>query len=221
MSKYTVQQAQTIVSRLLQQKEDRISSIREKGKLMSAKEKVYIEEEQVLIDATRFLIKDAVNINIGKLPPMALDLEESVLGAIILESKSAGVREVMPILKASHFYTETHQRIYTAIVDLVSKNAPVDIRTVVNELRKKGWIEIIGGPVMIAEITSKVSSAANVEYHARILIEYAMKRYLIMLGQRILFEGYDDGIDVFDLLEGVEDRINTIKTENIKPLVNT
>src|SRR6476620_1647608 len=129
------------------------------------------------------LVPRDISESLGKLPPQALDLEETVLGALMLE-KSA-LNAVVEFLKPEHFYTEVHKEIYTAIIDLFKSSEPVDMRTVVNQLRKQGKLEIVGGAYYIAELTSKVSSAANIEYHARVIIEMAIKRDLIQIASQI------------------------------------
>ena len=120
---------------------------------------------------------------LGKLPPQALDLEEAVLGALMLEKNA--LTAVIEFLRPEHFYTEQHKEIYQAITDLFKASEPVDMRTVVAQLRKNGRLEVVGGAYYIAELTSRVSSAANIEYHARIIIEMAIKRELIQISSQI------------------------------------
>src|SRR5882757_128854 len=124
----------------------------------------------------KLLVRD-ISESLGKLPPQAPDLEEAVLGALMLEKNA--LTAVVEFLRPDHFYSEQHKEIYTAIIDLFKSSDPVDMRTVVAQLRKNGKLEIVGGAYYIAELTSKVSSAANIEYHARIIIEMAIKRELI------------------------------------------
>ena len=109
----------------------------------------------------KLLVRD-ISESLGKLPPQALDLEEAVLGALMLEK--GALNAVVEFLKPEHFYSEQHQEIYRAIIDLFKGSEPVDMRTVVNQLRKNAKIELVGGAYYIAELTSKVSSAANIEY---------------------------------------------------------
>jgi len=106
------------------------------------------------------LLPRDISESIGKLPPQALDLEEAVLGALMLE-KSA-LNAVVEFLKPEHFYSEQHREIYNSIIQLFKSSEPVDMRTVVNQLRKDGKIELVGGAYYIAELTSKVSSAVNI-----------------------------------------------------------
>lgn len=147
-------------------------------------------------------LKPSVTENLGKLPPQALDLEEAVLGALMLE-KSA-LAQVDSFLKADDFYSEAHQVIYEAILSLSNESKPVDMRTVVHKLRSTGKLELIGGVSYIAELTSKVSSAANLEYHGRIVIECSLKRKMIRIQSDLLQAAYEDSTDVFELMEEAE-----------------
>ncbi len=157
--------------------------------------------------------------NLGKLPPQALDLEEAVLGALMLE-KSA-LTAVIEYLRPEHFYTEQHREIYQAITDLFKGSEPVDMRTVVAQLRKNGRLELVGGAYYIAELTSKVSSAANIEYHSRIVIEMAIKRDLIQISSLVQQQAYEDTTDVFDLLDRTEQSIFAISDSNLRKNYDT
>ena len=103
----------------------------------------------------------------GKVPPQAIDLEEAVLGAIMLERDA--VITVMDILKPESFYKEAHQKIFQAVSSLSTKLEPIDLYTVTEELRKNDHLEEVGGPVYIAQLTSKVGSAAHIDFHAKII----------------------------------------------------
>ncbi|MCG8387941.1 MAG: replicative DNA helicase [Cytophagales bacterium] len=159
------------------------------------------------------LSKD-VSEGLGKLPPQAIDLEESVLGALMLEKDALST--VIDILKPESFYKDPHQEIYRAIVELFNNSEPVDMRTVANQLRKNGTLEFAGGAYYIAELTSKVSSAANVEYHARIVTEMAIKRELIRVASEIQQDAYEDTTDVFQLLDKTESSLFEISEANIR-----
>lgn len=137
--------------------------------------------------------------SLGKMPPAALDMEESVLGALLMEKNA--IIEVAGFLRSDHFYSDAHSEIYKAIVTLFSHGDPIDMRTVVGQLRKTGKLELVGGAYAIAELTSKLSSAAHVEFHARVIVEMSMKRSLIQLASMVHQEAYEDTADVFDLIE--------------------
>ena len=157
--------------------------------------------------------------NLGKLPPQALDLEEAVLGALMLEKNA--LTAVIEFLRPEHFYTEQHREIYSAIVDLFKASEPVDMRTVVAQLRKNGRLEVVGGAYFIAELTSRVSSAANIEYHARYIIEMAIKRELIQISSQIQHDAYEDTTDVFDLLDKTEQSVFAISDSNLRKNYDT
>lgn len=146
----------------------------------------------------KLVVRDITD-SLGKLPPQALDLEEAILGALMLEKNA--IVEVASSLRPDHFYDESHRTIYESIISLFSAGEKIDMRTVVNAVRKAGKLELVGGAYKIVELTSKVSSAANIEYHTRILIEFAMKRSLIMLASEVHHEAYEDTIDVFNIIE--------------------
>ena len=160
------------------------------------------------------LIPRDISESLGKLPPQALELEEAVLGALMLE-KSA-LNAVVEFLKPEHFYAEGNREIYNAIITLFKSSEPVDMRTVVAQLRKDGKIELVGGAYYIAELTSKVSSAANIEYHARVIIEMAIKRDLIQIASQVHQDAYEDTTDVFQLLDKTEQSIFAISDSNLR-----
>lgn len=145
------------------------------------------------------LVARDISESIGKLPPQSIELEEAVLGAMMLE-KSAVVT-VAGFMKPEHFYLESHREIFAAILRLYSNADPVDMRTVVNQLRKDGKIELVGGGVYIAELTNKFSSAANIEYHGRKVIEFAILRDIITLASEMHQQAYEDTTDAFELVE--------------------
>ncbi len=167
---------------------------------------------------TKLLARD-ISESLGKLPPQALDLEEAVLGALMLEKNA--LTAVIEFLRPEHFYSEAHKLIYEAIVDLFKNSEPVDMRTVVNQLRKNGKLELVEGAYKIAELTSKVSSAANIEYHARIVIEMAIKRNLIEIASQIHHDAYEDTTDVFELLDKTEQGIFQISDSNLRKNYDT
>lgn len=155
-----------------------------------------------------------ISDSLGKLPPQAPDLEEAILGALMLEKNA--LTSVVEFLRPEHFYREQHLEIYNAILDLFKSSEPVDMRTVVAQLRKNGKLELVGGAFYIAELTSRVSSAANIEYHARIIIELAIKRELIQISSSIQQEAYEDTNDVFELLDKTEQSIFKISDSNLR-----
>src|SRR6201995_4280448 len=139
---------------------------------------------------------------LGKFPPQATDLEEAVLGALMLEKDA--LSSVIDILKPEVFYKDNHQKIFFAIRHLFEKTSPVDILTVTAQLRQQGELEMIGGAYYITELTNRVASAANIEYHARIIIQKFIQRELIRISTDTINNAYDDTSDVLDLLDKAE-----------------
>lgn len=163
---------------------------------------------------SRTLVGQDLTQSLGKVPPQALDLEEAVLGALLLEKDA--LTNVIDILKPNTFYKDSHKEIYESIVDLFNNSEPVDLLTVTNHLRKKGKLELVGGAYYITELTSKVNSAAHIEYHARIIIEKAIKRELIRIASEIHREAYEDTVDVFSLLDKTEQSLFEVSEINIR-----
>jgi replicative DNA helicase len=150
----------------------------------------------------------------GKVPPQAIDMEEAVLGAIMLEKEA--VITILDILKPESFYKESHQKIFKAISDLSLKEFPVDLYTVTEELRSYHELESVGGPVYLTQLTSKVVSAANVDYHARIVAQKYIQRELIRVSTDIQNRSFDDTYDVTELLDFSENALFQIAEGNIK-----
>src|SRR6185503_2946892 len=150
---------------------------------------------------------------LGKLPPQAVDLEEAVLGALMLEKDA--LASVIDILKPEVFYKDNHQKIFTAIKQLFEKSQPVDILTVTAELRKLGELEMIGGAYYITELTNRVASAANIEFHSRIIIQKYIQRELIRISTEVVQMAYEDTTDVLDLLDRAEKNLFEIAQNNL------
>ncbi|AEI51604.1 replicative DNA helicase [Runella slithyformis] len=151
---------------------------------------------------------------LGKLPPQALELEEAVLGALMIEKDA--LNAVIDILKSDSFYKEAHQRIYNAIITLFTNSEPIDLLTVTNQLRQLGELEIVGGAQYVTSLTTKINSAANIEYHARVVAQSAMKREMITVASKILQDAFEDTTDVFTLLDAVEQSLFKISESNIR-----
>lgn len=141
----------------------------------------------------------------GKLPPQAIDLETAVLGALMLEREAMVL--VGGIIKPQIMYLDKHRLILEAIISLNNQGNPVDILTVTNELRKQGNLEMAGGAYYITELTSRVSSAANIEYHARIIQEAYMKRCAIQNAHQVLQMAYDDQSDPFEIVDFQQNKV--------------
>jgi len=151
---------------------------------------------------------------LGKMPPQAVEIEEVVLGALMLERDA--LSNVIDILHPESFYKESHQSIYQAIVDLFNHSEPVDIKTVTHQLRKNGKLELVGGAYYISQLTAKVNSAANIETHARIIAEQSIKRELIRISSEIQQDAYEDTMDVFKLLDRTEQSLFEVSESHIR-----
>ncbi|MDB5145885.1 MAG: dnaB, partial [Mucilaginibacter sp.] len=151
---------------------------------------------------------------LGKLPPQAVDLEEAVLGALMLEKDA--LSSVIDILKPEVFYKDNHQKIFTAIRYLFEKTSPVDILTVTAQLRQQGELEMIGGAYYITELTNRVASAANIEFHSRIIIQKFIQRELIRISTEVINNAYEDTTDVLDLLDKAEKNLFEIAQNNLR-----
>lgn len=153
-------------------------------------------------------------LELGKIPPQAVDLEEAVLGALMLEKDA--VVTILDVLKPECFYKESHQKIFQAILNLSTKLDPIDLLTVTEELRSKGLLDEVGGPVYLAQLSSRVGSAAHLEYHAKIVAQKFIQRELIRVSSEIQNRAFDDSIDVDDLLDYSEMELFKVAEGNIK-----
>jgi replicative DNA helicase len=155
----------------------------------------------------------------GKVPPQAKDLEEAVLGAVMLEKTAFDT--VIEILKPECFYVEAHQRIYKAMQSLANKSQPIDILTVAEELRTKEELEMIGGAYYVTKLTNTVVSSANIEAHARIILQKFIQRELIRVSGEIIGDAYEDSTDVFDLLDDAESKLFEITNNHLRKNFDT
>ncbi len=149
----------------------------------------------------------------GKIQPQALQLEETVLGALMLDRDA--LPQVMDVLRPETFYLEQHQLIYRAIIRLFERSHPVDMLTVTEELKRCGDLDKIGNAYFLAELTNRVASAANIEYHARILAQKHIQRELIRVSTRTIRDAYEDTTDVFNLLDEAEKGLFSITQNNL------
>ncbi len=150
----------------------------------------------------------------GKVPPQALELEEAVLGAVMLEHNA--LTTVIDILQPEFFYKEAHQVIYKAIRRLFHDSLPIDMFTVVEALKKSGELEFVGGAYFITQLTERVVSAANIETHARIIAEKFIQRDLIRVSTDVITDAYDPTMDVLDLLDKAERQLLDIGEKNFR-----
>ena len=144
----------------------------------------------------------------GKLQPQAIELEQAVLGALMIDNES--LSDAIDSLQAEYFYAPKHQKIFEAIVNLFNNTQPVDILTVSEELKRMEMFKEIGGLAYISELTNNVSSSSNTEFHARIIAEKFIKRSLINISRKISNDAFDDSVDIFDLLNDAEANLFTV-----------
>ncbi len=156
----------------------------------------------------------AIALDYGKIPPQAPDLEEAVLGAIMLEKDA--ILSVLDILEPGSFYKESHQQIFEVAQSLSQQEKPIDLLTVTEELRKLEKLEAVGGAVYISQLTSRVGSAAHLEYHARIVAQKYIQRELIRVSSDIQERAFDESTDVDDLLDYSERELLNIAEGHIK-----
>jgi replicative DNA helicase len=150
----------------------------------------------------------------GKVPPQAKDLEEAVLGAIMLEKGAFDV--VVEILKPECFYVDPHQRIFRAMQSLANKSQPIDILTVVEELRSREELDLVGGPYYVTKLTNAVVSSANIEAHSRIILQKFIQRELIRISGEIISDAYEDSSDFFVLLDQAESKIYEVTSTHLR-----
>lgn len=139
---------------------------------------------------------------VGKIQPQARELEEAVLGAILIEKKA--FFEVEDLLKTCDFYDPVHQLIFSAMCRLNSQRKPIDILTVVEELKAMGELDSVGGPLYITQLTDKVASSVHIVYHSNIIKQKALARDLIAITSQIQSKAYDDSIDIQETMEELE-----------------
>ncbi|MDR0955403.1 MAG: replicative DNA helicase [Rikenellaceae bacterium] len=155
-----------------------------------------------------------INRELGMIPPQATDLEEAVLGALMIEREA--MMTVQEILKPESFYREAHQSIFQAMLDLSARIEPIDLYTVGDMLQKNGKLAEIGGAAYLAALTQKVGSASHIEFHATIIAQKAVQRELIRAAGVIQKNAYDESKDVADLLDFAESEIFKISENSAK-----
>jgi replicative DNA helicase len=155
-----------------------------------------------------------INSGHGKLPPQAIDLEEAILGALMLEKNA--IHEVVNILSQDAFYKEAHNTIYEAIINLYDNSRPIDILTVSNQLRNTGKLELAGGPFYITQLTSRVASSANILHHVGIVQQKYLARKIIQFSSELIGPAFSDDTDVFDLLDSADKQLSLISEISVR-----
>ncbi len=157
---------------------------------------------------------DALGLEAGKVPPQAVDVEEAVLGAMMIEPNC--VPDVLECLTAGCFDKEAHRKIFSAISALSKDHEPVDIYTVAEALKRTGDLEETGGPYYLSLLSSKVGAAAHVDYHVKILLQKYIQRELITISAEVQRDSFDDSIPVDDLLNNAQQKLFDLAERNMK-----
>lgn len=157
---------------------------------------------------------EVLGLEMGKKPPQATEIEEAVLGALMLEQHA--ISDIVDILVPECFYKENNRKIYKAIASLAMRHAPVDIYTVADELKKSGELEAVGGALYLSQLSLRIGAAAHIEYHAKILLQKYMQRELISISYEVQRDSFDDSIPVDDLLDSTQQKIFTLAERNMK-----
>ena len=152
-----------------------------------------MEQNVIKKQVRRMSQEEAFRMN-GKIPPQAIEIEESVLGALLLDQNA--ITNAIAILRAEYFYVEENQFIYYAITSLFREGNPVDLLSVAEQLKKDGKFDEVGGLNKLVSLTSRITSAAHIEYHVRILSEKYIQRELIRVSTETLKDSYDETMDV-------------------------
>ncbi len=143
--------------------------------------------------------------DLGKLPPQAIELEDSVLGAIMIEKDAYAT--VADLLRPESFYKDQNRMVFEAIRALAAKDQPIDVLSVAEKLKTQGTLDEAGGPVYLSELTRKVASTAHLHYHAQIVSQKATARELIQMAARVEESAYDETQDVEELMQAAESDI--------------
>lgn len=155
---------------------------------------------------------------IGRIVPQALELEEAVLGAMLLDKNA--VTDTIDILTVNSFYEPRHQYIYGAVRELFANSEPIDLLTVTNKLKQQGELELAGGILYVSSLTKRIASAAHAEYHSRIISQKFIQREIIRMCNEVLKDAFDETIDVFELLGKAEKELFAIAENNMKKNVD-
>jgi replicative DNA helicase len=150
----------------------------------------------------------------GRIPPQATDVEMAVLGAMLLDK--GAIAKAIEILDETSFYKPSHQRIFSAMMALFEHSEPVDLITLVEELRRRGDLEKVGGEYYLTELTTRTTTAANIEYHAHIVLEKALMRQLISASTEVAGRAFSETEDALDLLDEAEQKIFQISEQRMK-----
>lgn len=174
----------------------------------------YVPLKEVLTRSGTGLSTRALGLAGGRIPPQAMEMEQAVLGALMLEKDA--LSKIIDVLRPEMFYKDAHREIYESVYTLFQNSEPIDILTVRNHLSVRAKLDVAGGAYYLSELTSKVASAANIEYHARVIAQKYLMRELIKIGDKVVTSAYDETTDVFDLLDGTEQELFSLSETNLR-----
>ncbi len=157
---------------------------------------------------------DTLGLEMGNRPPQALDVEEAVLGALLIEPNC--VDEAMDELSPSCFYSEKHRMIFEAMTALTSEHIALDLLSVSQKLKSSGNLEAVGGTIALAQLSQKIGAAAHIEYYIRILKQKHIQRELITASYDILKSSYDESTNVDDLIDMAQTKVFSAIQNNVK-----
>lgn len=162
----------------------------------------------------RKIQKSTFDITSGHVMPQALDMEKAVLGALMIDKDAFII--VCDLLRPESFYDPRNKKVYEAILKLSMEESPVDVLTVTDKLEKMGKIQEVGGPGYVAELSSRVATSANLEYHANIVAEKHLSRQMINFVGEIGNKAFDDTLDVKDVMQEAESRLFELSQKSMK-----
>jgi len=157
-------------------------------------------------------MKNKINTS-PRIPPQALDFEESILGALMLEPDA--IYRVNGIISSESFYLDKHRIVFEAIKSVSDAGKPIDLITVTRELKDKNELDSLGGPIFVTQLTRNVVSAAHIEHHARVIEQLHIQRELIKIGSETITESYDESSDIEDLLASVKQKISILEDRSL------
>ena len=157
---------------------------------------------------------DTLGLEMGNKPPQALDVEEAVLGALLIEPNC--IDEAMDELSSNCFYSEKHRMIFEAMRSLSNEHVALDLLSVSQKLKANGNLEAVGGTVALVQLSQKIGAAAHIEYYIRILKQKCIQRELITASYEILRSSYDESVNVDDLIDKAQTKVLAAVDNNVK-----
>lgn len=156
----------------------------------------------------------AIDNGYGKIPPQCIEIEEAVIGAMLIDS--ACITEVADTLKPEHFYKETHRVTYEAIMELHNSSRSVDMLTVIQALKSSGNLDLVGGAYAVSKFTQKIATSINIDSHSKLIIQEYIRRETILEMHRTVGSAYNDQEDIFDIINGSINKLSQLVAVTIK-----